>query len=57
MVDYFPLIVFGGYMETVIEYALIFLWDVVKTVILQWLVHAIKDWWDSRKNLSSLQYA
>lgn len=43
-------------METVIEYALIFLWDVVKTVILQWLMARLKEWWDSRKNLGRPQY-
>lgn len=44
-------------METLIEYALIFLWDVVKTVILQWLTNRLKDWWDTRKNSTGLQYA
>jgi hypothetical protein len=44
-------------METVIEYALIFLWDILKTVILQWLANRLKELWDSRKNSSALQYA
>lgn len=44
-------------METVIEYALLFLWDMVKTVILQWLAIRLKDWWDTRKNSAGLQYA
>jgi len=44
-------------METVIEYALIFLWDIVKTIILQWIMTKLKEWWDSRKIPTILQYA
>lgn len=50
-------VIVGGNMETVIEYALIFLWDLIKTVILQWLSIKLKNWWDSRKNYWAPQYA
>ena len=50
-------VIVGGNMETVIEYALIFLWDIVKTAILQWIMAILKEWWHSRKILSGLQYA
>jgi hypothetical protein len=44
-------------METVIEYALIFLRDIVKTVILQWIMTKLKEWWESRKDSAASQYA
>jgi len=44
-------------MEKVIEMALLFLWDAIKTLVLQWLMTSLKDWWDSRKNSGALQSA
>lgn len=36
-------------MEKLLEIVLLFAWDAVKTLILQWLVDCVKDWWSSRK--------
>jgi hypothetical protein len=44
-------------MEKVIEIALMFLWDAIKTLILQWLMTKLKEWWESRKDSAGLQYA
>lgn len=44
-------------MEKVIEIALMVLWDSIKTLILQWLMAKLKEWWESRKDSTGLQYA
>ena len=44
-------------MEKVIELLLALLWDLGKTVILQWIVNQIKEWWPTRKNVGISQYA
>ncbi len=42
-------------METLLEFGLMLLWDLFKTLILQWLINKTKEWWESRKNYDSLQ--
>lgn len=44
-------------MEKVIELLLVLLWDLGKTVILQWIVNQIKKLWPTRKNVGIPQYA
>jgi len=39
-------------METLLEFGLALLWDLFKTLILQWLIDKIKEWW----NLDNLQF-
>jgi hypothetical protein len=36
-------------MEYIIEFVLALLWDATKTLVLQWVIDFIKDWWASRK--------
>jgi|HubBroStandDraft_5_1064220.scaffolds.fasta_scaffold84122_2 hypothetical protein len=44
-------------MEKVIEWLLVFLWDIGKTIILQWIIDQLKEWWEAGKNLAAPQYA
>ena len=44
-------------MEKVIEFVLMFLWDALKPLILQWLVDLIKESWIAVKNYMAVQYA
>jgi len=44
-------------MEKVIEIALMVMWDSIKTLILQWLMTKLKEWWQSGKDSPDFQYA
>ena len=36
-------------MEQLLEIALMFLWDIFKTVVLQYLLEYFKEWWQNKK--------
>lgn len=44
-------------METLIEMLLVFCWDAIKAIVLQWLMIKVKDWWQDRKYSTILQHA
>jgi hypothetical protein len=41
-------------METLLEYLLVIAWDLLKTVVLQWLLTKLQVWWSARKDIATV---
>ena len=44
-------------METILEFALMLFWDLIKTLALQWIIDYFKELWASNKNIGDFQYS